>query len=425
MLVIMLIALLALLLLGVPIFAALGLASLLYIQLAGIPPLIVIQQMFNGIDQFALLAVPFFILAGILMNSARITDEIFGFARAMVGHLPGGMGHVNITASVIFSGMSGTAVADAGGLGTVEIKAMRDQGYPASFAIGITAASSTIGPIIPPSLAMIVYGVSSNESIGQLFAAGIVPGMMMAIALHVMVWRMSVRHGYPREPRTNWGEALASLRTSFPALVTPIIIIGGILAGIFTPTEAAVVAVIYAVVIGMFWYRALSIRSLLHGLLETFETTAIVMLMVSASAVFGWILVRENIASAFSESILSLASEPWQALLLLNIILLVAGMFMETVAIILILTPIFMPVLASFGIDGVQFGIIMVLNLMVGLITPPIGLLLFVMARIADAELSTVIRACLPFMIPLVIVLVLITLIPELTLTVPSLIYGD
>lgn len=425
MLVIMLIALLALLLLGVPIFAALGLASLLYIHMAGIPPLIVIQQMFNGIDQFALLAVPFFILAGILMNSARITDEIFGFARAMVGHLPGGMGHVNITASVIFSGMSGTAVADAGGLGTVEIKAMRDQGYPASFAIGITAASSTIGPIIPPSLAMIVYGVSSNESIGQLFAAGIVPGMMMAIALHVMVWRMSVRHGYPREARTSWREALASLRTSFPALVTPIIIIGGILAGIFTPTEAAVVAVIYAVVIGMFWYRALSIRSLLRGLLETFETTAIVMLMVSASAVFGWILVRENIASAFSESILSLASEPWQALLLLNIILLVAGMFMETVAIILILTPIFMPVLASFGIDGVQFGIIMVLNLMVGLITPPIGLLLFVMARIADAELSTVIRACLPFMIPLVIVLVLITLIPALTLTVPSLIYGD
>ncbi len=425
MLVIMLIALLALLLLGVPIFAALGLASLLYIHMAGIPPLIVIQQMFNGIDQFALLAVPFFILAGILMNSARITDEIFGFARAMVGHLPGGMGHVNITASVIFSGMSGTAVADAGGLGTVEIKAMRDQGYPAGFAIGITAASSTIGPIIPPSLAMIVYGVSSNESIGQLFAAGIVPGMMMAIALHVMVWRMSVRHGYPREPRTSWPEALASLRTSFPALVTPIIIIGGILAGIFTPTEAAVVAVIYAVVIGMFWYRALSIRSLLRGLLETFETTAIVMLMVSASAVFGCILVRENIASAFSESILSLASEPWQALLLLNIILLVAGMFMETVAIILILTPIFMPVLASFGIDGVQFGIIMVLNLMVGLITPPIGLLLFVMARIADAELSTVIRACLPFMIPLVIVLVLITLIPALTLTVPSLIYGD
>ncbi len=421
----MLLTLLVLLLLGVPIFAALGLSSLLYIHLAGIPPLIVIQQMFNGIDQFALLAVPFFILAGILMNSARITDEIFGFARAVVGHLPGGMGHVNITASVIFSGMSGTAVADAGGLGTVEIKAMRDQGYPPGFAIGITAASSTIGPIIPPSLAMIVYGVSSNESIGQLFAAGIVPGLMMAIALHVMVWHMSVRNGYPRDQRASWRAVLSSLRTSFPALITPVIIIGGILAGIFTPTEAAVVAVIYAVIIGMFWYRALDVKSLLRGLLETFETTAVVMLMVSASALFGWILVRENIASTFSASILSLASEPWQALLLLNIILLIAGMFMETVAIILILTPVFMPVLGSFGIDGVQFGIIMILNLMIGLITPPIGLLLFVMARIADAELATVIRACLPFMIPLVVVLLLITLFPALTLTVPDLIYGE
>ena len=418
-------SLLVLLLLGVPVFAALGISSLLYITVAGIPPLIVVQQMFNGIDQFALLAVPFFILAGILMNSARITDEIFGFARALIGHLPGGLGHVNITASVIFSGMSGTAVADAGGLGTVEIKAMRDQGYPASFAIGITAASSTIGPIIPPSLSMIVYGVIANESIGRLFAAGLVPGLLMALALHAMVWQMSVRHGYPQEPRANLRQILASLRTSFPALITPVIIIGGILGGSVTPTEAAVVAVVYALLIGVLWYRALGASSILEALLEAFETTAVVMLMVSASAAFGWILVRENIAAVFSTAILSMASEPWQALILLNLILIVAGMFMETVAIILILTPIIVPVLDVYGIDRVQFGVIMVLNLMIGLITPPIGLLLFVMARIASVDLLTVMRACLPFMIPLLVVLVLISLFPALTLTVPALIYGN
>ena len=425
MLIVLLGSLLALLLLGVPVFAALAISSLIYIYMAGIPPLIVIQQMFNGIDQFALLAVPFFILAGILMNSARITDELFGFARALVGHLPGGLGHVNITASLIFSGMSGTAVADAGGLGTVEIKAMRDQGYPVKFAIGITSASSTIGPIIPPSLSMIVYGVVANESIGQLFAAGIVPGLLMALALHIMVWNMSVRHGYPREPRASLQTVLATLRSSFPALITPVIIIGGILGGVFTPTEAAVIAVIYALIVGLFWYRALGVQAILRSLLETFETTAVVMLMVSASAVFGWILVRENIAAAFSAAILSLASEPWQALILLNIILLIAGMFMETVAIILILTPIIVPVLAAFGIDHVQFGVIMVLNLMIGLITPPIGLLLFVMARVADTDLTTVIRACIPFMLPLLAVLILISLFPALTLTIPNLIFGQ
>lgn len=418
-------SLLVLLLLGVPVFAALGISSLLYIIIAGIPPLIVVQQMFNGIDQFALLAVPFFILAGILMNSARITDELFGFARALVGHLPGGLGHVNITASLIFSGMSGTAVAGAGGLGTVEIKAMRDQGYPAKFAVGITAASSTIGPIIPPSLSMIVYGVVANESIGRLFAAGIVPGLLMALALHAMVWNLSLRHRYPREKRASLSAILASLRSSFPALLTPIIIIGGIMSGIVTPTEAAVVAVLYALVIGAFWYRALGAGSILRGLLETFETTAVVMLMVSASAAFGWILVRENIAAVFSAAILSLASEPWQALLLLNLILLVAGMFMETVAIILILTPIIVPVLVAFAIDPVQFGVIMVLNLMIGLITPPIGLLLFVMARVADVSLVTVIRACLPFMVPLLTVLFLITIFPPLTLTIPDLLFGE
>ncbi|MEZ5864595.1 MAG: TRAP transporter large permease [Geminicoccaceae bacterium] len=413
-------SLLVLLLLGVPVFAALGISSLLYIVLAGIPPMIVVQQMFNGIDKFSLLAVPFFILAGILMNAARITDELFTFARSLVGHLRGGLGHVNIVASVIFSGMSGTAVADAGGLGTVEIKAMRDQGYPERFAVGITAASSTIGPIIPPSLSMIVYGVVANASIGQLFAAGIVPGILMALALHVMVWYLAWRHDYPRERRAGLRRIATTFLSSLPALVAPVIIIGGIVTGVVTPTEAAAVAVIYALLVGVFWYRALGAGAIVRALFETFETTAVVMLMVSASAAFGWILVRENIAAGFTQAIVTLAGDPWQAMLLLNLILLFAGMFMETVAIILILTPIMIPVLDTYGIDHVQFGVIMVLNLMIGLLTPPIGLLLFVMARIARMDLMSVTAACAPFMIPLIIVLVLISLFPALTLTVPG-----
>lgn len=418
-------SLLVLLLLGVPVFAALGISSLLYILAAGIPPLIVVQQMFNGIDKFSLLAVPFFILAGILMNSARITDELFAFARSLVGHLRGGLGHVNILASLIFSGMSGTAIADAGGLGTVEIKAMRDQGYSARFAVGITAASSTIGPIIPPSLSMIVYGVVANVSIGRLFAAGIVPGILMALSLHIMVWYLAVRHDFPREARAGAGRILATFRSSLPALVAPVIIVGGIITGVVTPTEAAVVAVVYALMVGVFWYRALAGGTILRALFETLETTAVVMLMVSASAAFGWILARENIAALFTEAVLSLASTPWQALLLLNVILLIAGMFMETVAIILILTPVMMPVLGTFGIDPVQFGVVMVLNLMIGLMTPPIGLLLFVMARIARMDLITVTRACAPFMAPLVVVLLLISFFPSLTLTVPRLFFAD
>ena len=416
-------ALALLLLLGMPVFAALGLASLLYLFVHGIQPLIAVQQMFDGIDKFPLLAVPFFILAGNLMNAAEITDRLFAFARSLVGHLRGGLGHVNIVASVIFSGMSGTAVADAGGLGTVELKAMRDQGYDISFAVGITASSSTIGPIIPPSLAMIVYGLMANASVGQLFVAGIVPGLLMALALHALVWTIAVRRDYPREPRASLAQVLASLRASALALLTPVIIVGGIVAGIVTPTEAAIVAVLYALAIGAFAYRSLSPDKLLAVLLETFETTAVIMIMVAASVLFGWILVRENVAVQFSQAMLALASEPWQALLLLNLLLLIAGMIMETIAVILILTPIVLPVLHAFAIDPVQFGVIMVLNLMIGLMTPPIGLLLFVMARIGQLDLLATTRACLPFMLPLFAVLLLISLFPPITLFLPQLVY--
>ena len=361
------------LLIGAPVFVAIGGAAAIYILANGIPPLIVVQQMVSGIDSFPLLAVPFFILAGNLMNAAAITDRLFAFARCLVGHLRGGLGHVNILASVVFSGMSGAAVADAGGLGTVELAAMKAQGYDTPFAVGVTAASSTMGPIIPPSLAMVVYGFTASVSIGQLFVAGIVPGILMALSLHGLVWFLARRRNYPRDPRVSLAQLRRSFAQSAFALMMPLLIVGGIIGGVTTPTEAAVVAVAYAVVIGAVVYRSLTLLSFFTVLRETFETTAVVMIMVASSALFGWVLVREGVARSFSTSLLSIADSPVEAMLVLLVILFVVGMFMETIAAIALLTPIFLPVLVIYGIDPVQFGVVMVLNLMIGLMTPPVG----------------------------------------------------
>ncbi|MCZ8103271.1 MAG: TRAP transporter large permease [Burkholderiales bacterium] len=413
-------ALAVLLLIGAPVFVAIAGASIVYIVANGIPPLIAIQKMVSGVDSFPLLCVPFFVLAGSLMNAGSITDRLFEFAHRMVGHWRGGLGQVNVLNSMIFSGMSGTAIADAGGLGAMEIRAMRNRGYDMPFAVGISAASATMGPVIPPSLPLVVYGFAAGASVGQLFLAGIVPGLLMAAAMHAQVAWYARRGNYPVEPKATWGERLAALRTSAPALLMPLIIMGGIVLGVATPTEAAAVAAAYALLIGVFVYRSFGFRSVLGSLVETVETTSVVMLMVGASSLFGWILVRENAAQEFTRMMLGAIEEPWQALLILNLILLVAGMFLETIAIILIAVPIFMPVLTQFGIDPVHFGIVMVLNLMIGLMTPPVGLLLFVMARISGLDFYATFRACLPFLVPIVAVLILITFVPAIPLALPN-----
>ena len=357
------------------------------------------------------------------MNAAAITDRLFAFARCLVGHLRGGLGHVNILASVVFSGMSGAAVADAGGLGTVELAAMKAQGYDTPFAVGVTAASSTMGPIIPPSLAMVVYGFTASVSIGQLFVAGIVPGILMALSLHGLVWFLARRRNYPRDPRVSLAQLRRSFAQSAFALMMPLLIVGGIIGGVTTPTEAAVVAVAYAVVIGAVVYRSLTLLSFFTVLRETFETTAVVMIMVASSALFGWVLVREGVARSFSTSLLSIADSPVEAMLVLLVILFVVGMFMETIAAIALLTPIFLPVLVIYGIDPVQFGVVMVLNLMIGLMTPPVGLLLFVMSRLSGLDLMQTFRATLPFMLPLLLVLLAVAFVPALSLTLPALLF--
>ncbi len=416
-------SLLVLMLLGVPVFAALGISSLLYILVNDIHPLIAVQQSYDGINKFPLLAIPFFILAGHLMNAGAITERVFTFARALVGWIKGGLGHVNIVASLFFSGMSGAAIADAGGLGTVEIKAMRDAGYPKEFAAGITAASSTIGPIIPPSISMVIYGVTANVSIGQLFVAGIVPGLLMALSLHVMVAIIAHRRGFPTDRVFPLGEAIRVFLASLPALLMPVILLGGMLAGIFTATEAAVVAAIYAALVGACVYRTLTWRRLLRVLFDTFETTAVVLLIVGAATLFGWIIIRENVGLMLTQSLLSLVGSREGVILVFVVVLVIAGMFLETTAAILVLTPLMLPALDAFEISRLQFGVIMVLTLMIGLMTPPVGLLLFIVGRIADLRFDQMVRACLPFMVPLFVVLGLIAVFPVLTLGLPGLLY--
>jgi TRAP-type C4-dicarboxylate transport system permease large subunit len=452
---------------GLPIAIAMCIGSLLYIWIDGsIPPLTVIHRMVGGIDSFPLLAVPFFIYAGNLMNSAGITNRIFGFALALVGWLKGGLGHVNVVGSVVFAGMSGTAIADAGGLGTIEIKAMKDHGYPVEFAVGITAASSTLGPIIPPSLPLVIYGVQANVSIGQLFAGGLLPGIVLAIFMMLMVSYFAHTRKYGRDMPFGWarvGRALVELSAvaiaagalfvlwgdddlgglykfgipllvvlavdrlmkfeAFMALMTPVILIGGMASGLFTPTEAAVAAVFWALFLGFVWYRTLNWRMLVKISMDTIETTATVLFIVAAASLFGWVLTTTQITEQVASAVLGLTTSPWIFLLLANGFLLFVGCFMETIAAITILVPVFMPILARLDIDPVHFGLILTLNLMIGLLTPPVGMVLYVLQKVARISFEQTVAAVLPWFIPLLVALALITYVPQLTLWLPNLLF--
>ncbi|GAB4394136.1 MAG: TRAP transporter large permease [Kiloniellaceae bacterium] len=413
-----------LLVFGVPVAISLAIPSLVFILLSGrAPDLVVIHRMVNGVDSFPLLAVPFFILAGNLMNTAGITNRIFDFAKACVGWMRGGLGHVNVGASVVFAGMSGAAVADAGGLGTIEIKAMRDAGYDPDFSVGVTAASSTIGPIIPPSLPMVIYGVVASSSIGQLFAAGFIPGLLMAAALMVMVaWYARVRN-YPRDARFSWAVLATSFKRAFLSLLTPVIIVGGILGGVFTPTEAAIAASAYALLLGLLVYRTLTVRRLLRVSFDTIETTAVVMFIVAAASIFAWILTSNRVTEQFAALILTVTENPVIILLMMNVILLVVGCFMETIAAITILVPVLLPIVVKLGVDPVHFGVVMVLNLMIGLLTPPVGMVIYVLSRVSGVPFERCVSATAPFLIPLVAVLLLVTFVPQLSMFLPTLIY--
>ncbi|WP_417260379.1 TRAP transporter large permease [Celeribacter sp.] len=422
-LILLFVLLFLLLIAGAPVAVALGISSLVFIMLDGLPSVVVLHNMVNGINSFPLIAVPFFIMAGHLMNSAGITTKIFAFARATVGWMYGGLGHVNVGASVIFAGMSGAAVADAGGLGNIEIKAMREAGYDTDFSVGITAASSTIGPIIPPSLPLVVYGVIADTSIGQLFAAGLIPGLLMAFALMLMVAIFAKIRNYPRDERFQVRLFLTTLWHAILPLFTPMIIVGGILTGIFTPTEAAVAAVAYSLFLGLFVYRTLNLKRILRVSMDTVETTASIMMIVAASSIFAWILTANQVAQSFAESMLGFTDNRVAILLIIMVIVLIVGCFMETLAAITILTPVLLPVAMQIGIDPVHFGIILILNLMIGLLTPPVGLVLYVLAKVSDVPFERCVTATAPFLVPLVMVLLLLTFVPALSMWLPETIY--
>jgi tripartite ATP-independent transporter DctM subunit len=414
-------------LLGIPVGYSLGVAGLLaYFNEMGsrvnIPMLA--QRMQYGVNNFLLLAIPLFILAAKLMNTAGITTRLFNFARLLVGFLPGGLGHANTVASLIFAGMSGAAVADAAGLGQVELKAMRDEGYDDDFGVAITAASSTIGPIFPPSIPMVIFGLVAEVSVGRLFLGGVVPGLTMTVALMIMVAIYARRKNYPRIPFPGFREILKGFSHAFLPILTPIILLGGIWSGQFTPTEAAAVAVAYALVLGVVVYREIGMRDLGQIFIATAKETAAIGIIICAANFFGWLLLRTGLTIKATAGISALASDPLALLMLMNIFLLVIGCFMETVVAILIITPMLMPIVIKVGIDPVHFGLVMVLNLMIGLLTPPFGVVLFVMAAVSGLPLERVVRATAPFLIPLLLVLVLITLFPPLVTWLPNLVMG-
>jgi tripartite ATP-independent transporter DctM subunit len=357
------------------------------------------------------------------MNSAGITNRIYDFALALVGWLKGGLGHVNVVGSVIFAGMSGTAVADAGGLGNIEIKAMRDHGYSVDFAVGITGASSTIGPIIPPSLPFVIYGVMANASIGKLFAAGIIPGLVMALTMMIMVTYYAHTRGWHRDAKFSVVALWQTFKRAFLPLLTPIILVGGMTTGVFTPTEAAIAATAYAIVLGMVIYRTLSLKKLIKVSMETAETTALILLIVAGASIFGYLITLTKVTDNVSALVLSITTTPWIVLLLVNIFLLIVGCFMETIAAITILVPVLLPLMIKIGVDPVHFGLVMVLNLMIGLLTPPVGMVLYILARVAGISFERATKACLPFLIPLLVSLALVTYWPSMVMFLPNLFY--
>ncbi|HEY7643972.1 MAG TPA: TRAP transporter large permease [Hyphomicrobiales bacterium] len=410
------------LIIGVPVFIALAGSSLLYTHfIASIPDFVILHRMAGGIDSFPLLAVPFFILAGNLMNSAGITNRIYDFAVALCGWMRGGLAHVNIVGSVIFSGMSGTAIADAAGLGTIEIKAMKDHGYSTEFSVGVTAASATLGPIIPPSLPFVIYGMMANVSIGALFMGGIIPGAVMAILMMLYVSYYAHSRGIGRDQIFRWSVLGKTFIAAVPALLTPVIIIGGMTFGWFTPTEAAVAACAWALFLGVLLYRSLSFKQFYKITMDTIETTAAVLLIVAGASLFGWVLTVTRITEHATAGLLAISDNPYVILLIINLILLAVGCFLETIAAISILVPILLPIVTKVGIDPIQFGLIMTLNLMIGLLHPPLGMVLFVLARIANLSVERTTMAILPWLVPLLVSLLAVTLIPELTLWLPRL----
>jgi tripartite ATP-independent transporter DctM subunit len=415
-----------LLAIGAPVAVAMGLTGAVAVFMIGdIPHEVIAQRFITGVDSFPLLAVPFFILAGALMNTGGTTQRLVGFANVLVGRFTGGLGHVNVVSNMIMAGMSGSAAADAAGTGSVLIPAMARAGYSRPFAAALTAAASTIGPIIPPSIPFVVFGVLASVSIGRLFLGGAVPGLLMGLYLMAAVYIISKRRGYARGVPPTRRQVWEAFRDALPALMLPVIIIWGIVGGVVTPTEAAVLAVLYALFLGTVVYRELTWKSIWAMFGEAAMTTATVMFIVAASALLAWVLTRQQAGPALVKLVTSISTDPTVILLILNVVLLVLGCFLETLSLMILLVPVLLPLIKALGIDPVHFGVMFTLNLMIGLITPPVGMSMFIACRIARIQIVEYAREVWPFVLALVVVLLLVTFFPIVVLFLPNLVMGN
>ncbi len=416
-----LVALIGLSLLGLPIGLAMITGSILYLAMSGQDMSIAAEQVLNGLNgSYILLAVPLFIFSAGLMNAGTMTDRLLRFCNLLVGRFRGGLGHVNVVQSVIFAGMSGSAIADAAGSGKIIIDMMKKGGgYPASYAGAITAATAVIGPIIPPSIPMVLYALISDSSIGYLFLGGVVPGMLMGLAQMAINSWMAHRHGYPVAERVPLREIPRLTFEALPALLMPVILLGGIYGGVMTPTEAAAVAAAYAFVVAAFLYRSLSAREAYATVLGSARSTAAIGMLIAGALAFNYVVTSENIPNTVRNVLAGWELSQWQFLLAVNLILLVLGCLLEGSTILLVVVPVLIPTAQALGVDMVHFGVVVVVNIMIGLITPPYGLLLFIVAKLSDAPLGAVVRDTLPFVIAMIGALALITFVPELVLWVP------
>ena len=415
------VALFAVFLLGVPISFSLGIVTLAGLVGSELPLQVVVQRMFTGADNFAFVAIPLFILAGNLMAVGGISKRITSFADMLVGHWPGGLGMVAIVASMIFAAVTGSAIAATAAIGAILISEMIVKGYSRPYAAALVATAGSIGPIIPPSIPLVVYGVIVSSSIAKLFMGGVIPGILMGVFLMIANWRISKVRGYVgREKKAKWSEIRQGLRDAVLALLMPIIIIGGIVGGIFTPTESAAIAVAYALVLGGVIYRELSWRSLAKAFIDAAVTTGIILTVLMTANLFIWFMTVKMIPQSIAQSLLSVISSKWGALMVMNIILLIAGTFIDTTSAITIFVPLFLPLVQTFGIDLIHFGVIVAVNLTIGMCTPPLGVCLFVACEIADTTLTKMFKDLLLMLIPLLILLALITYIPATVLWLPN-----
>ncbi len=414
-------AFVALFVLGFPVVLAIGIPCIVYIFANGLPIDLIAQRTLYALDSFPLVAVPVFLFVGSLMNSAGISKYIYQFADTAVGRMPGGLAQVNIFGSLIFAGMSGSALADIGGIGRIEIDAMREKGFKPAFAAAVTSSSAIVGPIFPPSIPLIIYGTVTGVSVIQLLLGGILPGLLCVAMLMLMTGWLAVRRGYPRAPRwPKFNELWRDFKPAFPAIVAPVILIAGMLLGFFTPTEIASVTVAYAILISAVFYRELTVKGLLDAAFETIRASAGILLIVAVAALFGWILSVEQVPQLLTGIMLSISTNPYVLLLIVNLLLIVVGMFLDSTTAILVIAPIIAKPLVMAGVDPVHLGMVVVFNLMIGLLTPPMGLALFLVADIAKVTMKDVLVEMMPYYVPLVATLLIITYVPGITTWLPT-----